>query len=348
MATRHNLCLNPALTSNATGWGGGSTPARASVTGFGRPFAAEYTTSGSYASTAATATGAVTVGLTYTLSAYVRPATFNVNSGTLYVEWINGSGGGFGYPSSGFTLTANTVTQLSITATAPSGAVAVRLIIDGINFSINTSHVTMALLEEVATLGTYFDGDTSGATWDGTPGNSASTLIDSAAITAAGAAGTMRLRPGSGTLTTTQAASPPGTAGSVRVRASSGSVTAVSNALLAGAAGIMRLRPGSGTTAAAQAVSAAAAAGTIRLRAGAGEVTTAAGVTVAGAAGSIRLRAAQPLIITTQGQTFAGRAASIRARAGRGQVAARTPSAGDITIRLGATRRSWAAHTSRR
>ena len=180
MATRHNLCLNPALANNAAGWGGGSTPARASVAGFGRPFAAEYTTSGSYASTAASTTGAVTVGLSYTLSAYARTATFNVNSGTLYVEWINAGGGGFGYPSAGFTLTAATVTRLSITAVAPANAVAARLIIDGINFSINTSHVTMALLEEAATLSTYFDGDTPGASWDGTVGNSASTLPDAA------------------------------------------------------------------------------------------------------------------------------------------------------------------------
>ncbi|MFF4417077.1 hypothetical protein ACFYY8_31540 [Streptosporangium sp. NPDC001559] len=176
MATRRNLCLNPALDVDTTGWSGGSAPTRVTVSGFDRANAAEYTTSGSYCSTAATATNAVTVGLSYTLSIYARTSVFNVNSGTLFVEWVNGSGGGFGYPSSGFTMTANTVTRLSITATAPSGAVAARLIVDGVNFSINPADFTMALIEESADLGAYFDGNTAGAAWDGTPGLSSSTL----------------------------------------------------------------------------------------------------------------------------------------------------------------------------
>ncbi|MFC3986794.1 hypothetical protein [Streptosporangium jomthongense] len=177
---RHNLCLNPCLSNDVAGWGGGSTPTRvASPAGFDRPYAAEYTTN-SYAFTAATANGAVVEGLTYTLSAYVRTSTFSVNSGTLYVEWLTESGTGFGYPSSGFTMPAQTITRVGMTATAPANAVAVRLIIDAINFPINPSVITKALTEQVGALDEYFDGDSVGGSWDGTPGNSSSTLADTA------------------------------------------------------------------------------------------------------------------------------------------------------------------------
>lgn len=184
MTTRHNLCTNPAVTNNITGWGGGSTPTQVTASGFGRSTAARYTT-GPYASTAATATEAVTAGLSYTMSVHIKTATFNVPSGTIYVEWINGAGSGFGYPSSGYALTAGVVGRASITATAPTGAVAARIICDGINFSINVADFTMALIE-AADLGTYFDGDSPNGSWDGAPGNSASTLTDSPSYAAAG------------------------------------------------------------------------------------------------------------------------------------------------------------------
>ncbi|MFC3986462.1 hypothetical protein [Streptosporangium jomthongense] len=343
--TRRNLCINPALTVDATGWGGGSTPTRVSVTGFPRAWAAEYTTS-SFMSTAPTDTGAVTVGATYTVSIYARSNTFNVNSGNIYIEWVNGSGTGFGYPAAGWTAPFATVTRISVTAAAPAGAVACRVIVDGINFPISPGDFTAALIEESATLGDYFDGDSPSATWDGTPGGSSSTLVDAAVVTAVGTAGTIRVRPGSGAISTVQAASPTGSAGTIRVRASAGVVTAVSNVEVTGRAATIRLRPGAGAVYAGQAVALPGAAATIRARPSPGTVTAAAGVIVAGPAASIRLRAAQPTITTVQAQTLVGRAASIRIRAGLGRVSARTPSADDITIRLGPSRRRWAARSS--
>lgn len=279
---RHNLCTNPALTSNATGWGGGSTPARVGVTGFGRPFAAEYTTGG-YAATAATAVGAVTVGATYTVSVYVRTGTFNVNSGSIYIEWINGAGGGFGYPSATYTLTAATVGRVSVTATAPSGAVAARAIVDGINFPINTAHFTTALIEPVGALDAYFDGDSSpGGSWDGTPGNSSSTLVD--AVT-----GTMAT-----TLPTLDAA---GT--------------------------------GAATTAGIQ--------------------TVALPAPTASAAGTAKTSSTAAITPDALIMAAAGRAV-VRGTmaAALPELVAATPATGDITIRLGPTRRRWSARTSRR
>ncbi|WP_433252874.1 hypothetical protein ACQPYK_08585 [Streptosporangium sp. CA-135522] len=183
MATRRNLCLNPAVGVAVTGWGGGSTPTRVDVTGagFGRDSAAEYT-AGTFASTASTATGAVTAGQTYTCSVYLRTGSFAVASGTIYIEWINGSGGGFGYPSAGYSLSAATIGRASVTAVAPSGAVAARIVVDGTNFSINSMRATTALIEESGTLGSYFDGTFPAASWDGAAELSSSTLSDAVPV----------------------------------------------------------------------------------------------------------------------------------------------------------------------
>ncbi|MER7213198.1 hypothetical protein ABT340_39560 [Streptosporangium sp. NPDC000239] len=151
------------------------------ASGFVRPFVAEYTT-GSFASTPATQVGAITVGETYTVSLYLRSNTFNVNSGSVYVEWVNAGGTGFGYPSAVYSVAANTVTRVSVTAVAPTGAVAARVIVDGVNFPISPGHFTAVLIEPAASLDTYFDGDTSpGGSWDGAAGNSSSTLLDAVA-----------------------------------------------------------------------------------------------------------------------------------------------------------------------
>ena len=179
MADRHNLCTNPALGVDVTGWGGGSTPTRTAVTGFNRGWAARYV-AGTFMSTAATSSGAVTTGVDYTLAVQLRVATFNVPSGAIYIEWINAGGSGFGYPSASFTASIGAVTRVSITATAPANAVAARVIIDGINYNINATDFTALLIEPVGALGSYFDGDTvPGGSWDGTPGLSASTLTTS-------------------------------------------------------------------------------------------------------------------------------------------------------------------------
>lgn len=180
MADRHNLCRNPALGVDVTGWGGSSTPARTAVTGFGRGWAGRYT-AGTFISTAATATGAVTVGQTYTVSLYLRTASFGVGVGAIYIEWINSGGSGFGYPSANYSASAATVTRVSVTAVAPAGAVAARVIVDGINYSVNVTDFTMVLIEQ-ATLQDYFDGDSPGASWDSTPGLSSSTLPDAAPV----------------------------------------------------------------------------------------------------------------------------------------------------------------------
>ncbi|MEU1736466.1 hypothetical protein [Streptosporangium sp. NPDC020145] len=164
------------MSVDASGWGGG-TLTRVSVTGFERSTAAQYT-AGSFASTAATDTGAIVEGLPFTVAVAVRSNVFPVHSGTIYIEWLTSGGSGFGYPSAPFTLTAGVVSRVSVTATAPSGAVACRGILDGINFSVTPADITETLIEQTSSLLDYFDGDSASAVWDGVPGLSSSTLAD--------------------------------------------------------------------------------------------------------------------------------------------------------------------------
>lgn len=172
MADRHNACINPCLTVDNTGWGGnGTTPVRTTVTGFGRTQAARYT-SGTFIRTPY---GVAAAGNTYTISLFVRFAA-NVSGGTIYFEWQDASHGALSYSSTGFVAAADTVTRISVSGTAPSSTAFIAIIVDGANFGDNTLDATMVLIEQVADLGTYFDGDTANATWDGASGNSASTL----------------------------------------------------------------------------------------------------------------------------------------------------------------------------
>ncbi|MEV8637768.1 hypothetical protein AB0395_39590 [Streptosporangium sp. NPDC051023] len=382
MATRRNLCLNPALDVDTTGWGGGSTPTRVTVSGFDRTNAAEYTTSGSYCSTAATATNAVTVGATYTLSAYARANVFNVNSGALYVEWINAGGGGFGYPSAGFTLTANTVTRLSITATAPSGAVACRLILDSINFSINPADFTMVLIEESAALGTYFDGNTANAVWDGTAGLSSSTLTEgptavSSSDTATGADAATLAAASSATDTSvgaeaaSLAASLPAadTAAAVETTGLTASATTADTGTGADTATLSVSTTVTDTATAADVVSLAVATSTADTAVSSDTATLTATTATADAATAVEtalvgLSAADTAAIadsaflaaasTAADLATAAEFATVTVTVATADTGTATENAHalipgqDITIRLGPTRRGWAARSSRR
>lgn len=178
VSARHNSAVNPALANDNADWGGnGTAPVRTAVSGFGRANAARYT-DGTFVRTAY---GAATVGLTYTLSVYVRTATFGF-SGTAYIEWQDASHGALSYTGAGFSVSAGVVTRISVTDTAPASTAFAALIVGNETFAINTFDCTELLIEESATADTYFDGDTSGATWDGTAGNSASTLNDEQTI----------------------------------------------------------------------------------------------------------------------------------------------------------------------
>lgn len=173
---RHNTCVNPCLSNDAAGWGGGSTPTRTAVSGFSRPFAARYT-SGTFSNSAR---GAVTGGQQVTISQYVRLDTpvATVN-GVVYLEWRDAGTNVLGYDSTSYSVPGQAVARQSATFTAPASAAWVSLISEGYNFGVGgPGDFTMMLIEQVGALDAYFDGDTALASWDGTPGSSSSTLDD--------------------------------------------------------------------------------------------------------------------------------------------------------------------------
>ncbi|NJP24455.1 hypothetical protein FLW53_09585 [Microbispora sp. SCL1-1] len=166
------------MTNDVAGWGGGGTPVRTDVSGLGfaRQWAARYDT-GSFV---LSPQGAVTPGLTYTVSVYLRPESFPI-SGTVWIEFLDSGGGSLTFVNGAFSAPDGVVTRISMTGTAPTGAVTCWLVVTGENYAVNATSYTMCLIEQSASAGTYFDGSSPGAVWDGTPGNSTSTLPDAAA-----------------------------------------------------------------------------------------------------------------------------------------------------------------------
>lgn len=172
MATRKNASPNPALKNNNTGWGGGSTPTRSTgLSGLPRTTGAHYSVN-SYASLPAVAAGA---GETWTLSCYFQNNT-GTNLGSKVVYFVCQK------PGDDFSITTSVAlpvgtTRVSFTNVTLTGTVGLYMLIDSFDATLGSGvEITGVLFEKVGALDSYFDGDTASATWDGTNGNSSSTL----------------------------------------------------------------------------------------------------------------------------------------------------------------------------
>jgi hypothetical protein len=176
MATRVNLCPNPALQVNATGWFGPTGSVRVSnLTGFGRTTGF---TMGGGPGDGIGPQADVVAGTTYTFSLYARPSfTGTVDTG---IDWYDDGGYLASSPgASTINVTNGVITRLAVTAVAPAGATAG---LQTTSYSGASIVTTMHLVEAATSAGEYFDGATLGAVWDNpaTPGNSTSTLISTA------------------------------------------------------------------------------------------------------------------------------------------------------------------------
>ena len=135
-----------------------------------------------------TVTGVVgmpaTPGSIYTFSIYGRAATV-ARSFRIFIHWLDRTGALLGFrPYSGYVLNSTTTdTRQTVTGTAGAGAATVQVYVqmdDVIGQPLPATpgevhYFDGALLEEFVTpVGTYFDGDTAGAHWSGTPHASAS------------------------------------------------------------------------------------------------------------------------------------------------------------------------------
>lgn len=172
---RTNLCPNPGLKNNATGWSGPGGSARVTgVTGMLRTtgFSAGVTN-------LQPPRAAVTVGLSYRFSAYVK-GNGGASTGTCNINWYSTGGYLSSSTAQAWSVADGSVVRVdSLAATAPATAVEALLTIEGIDAGVI---VTAVLYEQATTLGTYFDGDSTGGTWTGTSGNSTSTLTDAQSV----------------------------------------------------------------------------------------------------------------------------------------------------------------------
>lgn len=186
---RRNLCPNPAVGIDLTDWSGSNTPTREAVAGFVRPNAARYLATYAFARTPRSA---VTEGLTYTFSVYLRiTSVFLSGSIGSYIAWytdVNGSGSQFDALTLG-PYDTNTVVRLVRTGTAPAGKTYADLIFD--SWGTNQTHLdfTAMLVEQSGSEFGYADGDSPGWVWDGTAGLSTSTETGGATRGAASAVG---------------------------------------------------------------------------------------------------------------------------------------------------------------
>jgi hypothetical protein len=180
VALRRNLSTNPSLKTttagNATSWT--STPAGYArqtgvtgmdrTTGFGGSGAIDVVTSPRFAAVA---------GQQYMASVQVK--TGGSNTFKLLINWYSGTtdSGTFLSNSGTTSFTVNGTARCEIGPfTAPTGAGAGYLRI--IELDATTVTLAAVLVEQTSTSGqSYFDGDTTGASWEGTSGNSTSVIL---------------------------------------------------------------------------------------------------------------------------------------------------------------------------
>lgn len=180
--SRQNLCPNPACGTNSTGWTSNSTIARATdITGLPVTTGQRFTGNGFVQ----TPTGVAVAATAYTASVYVKNST-GLDSGnkTVYLAFTRSAGGDDFSQTFTKSYANGVVTRVDVTGTAPALATGVYLILDALNGTLGSGIDISACMYEAAAapVGTYFDGNSPSAAWDGTTNNSTSTLTDTGIV----------------------------------------------------------------------------------------------------------------------------------------------------------------------
>lgn len=179
---RRNLCTNPSLSVDSTGWYG-PRGARRTTSAEGLPRTTGYLVERSGKAQGPKAKA--TAGKWYRLSCYIKGLD-GESPGQVAASWYTDTGFLTSSDDNDFIVRAGTVRRADSRAVqAPANATQVRLLIDGITSDgviiTGTLYEGPFDTEEQAVLGSYFDGDSPNATWDGTAGSSASILTVQAA-----------------------------------------------------------------------------------------------------------------------------------------------------------------------
>jgi hypothetical protein len=179
MAVRHNRMLRPAVKNSSTGWSGPSGWARITTAHASLPRSTAF--AGSAVGDVSCGRWTVTAGEQFVCSISIRHTA--AMSGNTNVDWY--SGGVYLSTSSGATIVAGAGTTARYSTpvvTAPATADEGVITVNGID---GATEITAGLAEPTTTLGeSFFDGDTTGAVWDGTNGSSTSTLTVSTPVVA--------------------------------------------------------------------------------------------------------------------------------------------------------------------
>lgn len=183
MALRTNLAPNPALKTNATGWSAVSNTGttlsdwlRSTSVGGSLPRTTGF--EGTSAGDVLTPRAAVTAGQQYYWAVSVR-ATGGALSANMLINYYAALSGGAFIGNSGPTVPLNLASGATSRFvlgpyTVPSGAVSGYLKLNDLDDGCEVTAYQVELASTYA--GDYFDGDTVGASWDGTNGNSTSTI----------------------------------------------------------------------------------------------------------------------------------------------------------------------------
>jgi len=193
VATRTNLAPNPALKVNATGWTAvdnlGSTLSdwvRSTAVSATLPRTTGF--KGTSAGDVLPPRAAVSAGQSYMWAVSVRALT-DLSANMLVNYYTAVSGGSFvanSGPTTPLVLASGATSRFVVGPyTVPATAVAGYLKLNDLD---GAAEVTAYQVELASTFGAYFDGDSPGASWDGTAGNSTSTIreLDDAFIVSDG------------------------------------------------------------------------------------------------------------------------------------------------------------------
>lgn len=186
--TQVNYCPNPSAATTAANWIAGAPSSQTGTFGVALGFIndrAVWVVATAAGSAAVWAPLASTAGsVQWALSCSVRVSTaMNVTADILWYDVNNALIRTD--VSQPFALKTNIVAQIGLVATAPSNATSFRLRTTASVVATDKLEMSNVLYERASGIGPYFDGYQAGYQWDGTPGNSTSSLIPVSALDSA-------------------------------------------------------------------------------------------------------------------------------------------------------------------
>lgn len=177
-AAATNLVTNPSMETGTTGWtgGGSGTIARSTSNAVAGDYALRLSGAGTNVNAISSAMS-VTAGLQYAIAATVNVVTLSGNTFDLGIQWFDGTSTIIGSAVFAESVSTTGSRRMSGVLTAPVGAVTAKAYLgmdSGVSVTVDVYTDAVSLIQASA-VSNYFDGDTPGCAWTGTPHASSST-----------------------------------------------------------------------------------------------------------------------------------------------------------------------------